>query len=118
MFPIGMTKCTDFFSKDSLDILDLVGIRCDLAAIIHATTNRRGRYYYNPLSLCVGYISSAIYSQLDLQIFLRGLFPCDSSSCWNHPDRPLFGLFLHLLHEVSHPTTLIILLFELVVDKY
>lgn len=91
--------------QDSLDILDLAGIRCNPSPAIHAATDRWSRYNYNALSIRFRHLPCAVHSKLDLQVLLWGILPRNPCSCWYHPDRPLFGFFLHILQQVSYRCT-------------
>jgi hypothetical protein len=53
---------------DSVDVLDLAGVRRNPTAALHASKNGRGGNNHNPLSLCSRVIPDAVYPKLAVQI--------------------------------------------------
>lgn len=93
-----LSKLEDFFIFiGALDIFNIFGISCHLAAVVLDLKNRRSREYHQPLFVCTWFLPWIVHSQLGLPILFRRFlwFDCDSSRLCS--DCPVLRLFL-LVH--------------------
>ena len=81
-----------------MGILNLARIRSYTPATLHATKDRRSRDDNDALSICIGTVPRALYSELAVPIFRRGVCGSDSMGCGDCANDIIFGFLLYLLY--------------------